>query len=105
MLIVSSWFINTFGMPLARKLSFPFRSPDRWLGDLPSATNSIPGLWANTMTFSGGPRSCIGYRFAIYGMKALLLCLVKSFYFELAVDPKDIMRSELYVYFLLIASR
>ena len=55
------------------------------------------------MTFSGASRSCIGYKFAIYEMKALLLYLVKAFYFELAVDPNDVIRNELYVpYFLFL---
>jgi len=40
-------------------------SPKRWLGNLPASSNAVPGLWANVMTFSGGPRSCIGYKFAI----------------------------------------
>jgi cytochrome P450 len=40
-------------------------SPDRWLHDLPSAASAVPGVWANLMTFLGGPRSCIGFKFAI----------------------------------------
>jgi cytochrome P450 len=92
-------------MTLNRTLILSLHSPDRWLGDLPAASNSIPGLWANIMTFSGGSRSCIGYKFAIYEMKALLLYLVKAFYFELAVDPNDVMRNELYVSSLFIIPR
>ena len=30
-------------------------SPDRW-DNLPEAVKSLPGLYANTMTFSAGPR-------------------------------------------------
>jgi cytochrome P450 len=82
-------------MPLNKTLIILPHSPDRWLGDLPAESNSIPGLWANIMTFSGASRSCIGYKFAIYEMKALLLHLVKSFYFELAVDPNDVIRNEM----------
>ena len=98
----------------------PF-SPDRWLGGVPPASsNAVPGVWANIMTFSGGPRSCIGFKFAILEsvlvlargcysfshirllvfiarMKALLFYLVKSFSFEPAVDPSEIMRNELCV--------
>ena len=31
------------------------RSPDRW-DNLPEAVTSLPGLYANTLTFSAGPR-------------------------------------------------
>ena len=44
---------------------FLFR-PERWAG-IPDAAQSIPGVWANIMTFLGGPRACIGYRFALLG--------------------------------------
>jgi hypothetical protein len=30
-------------------------SPDRW-DNLPEAVKSLPGLYANTLTFSAGPR-------------------------------------------------
>lgn len=39
-------------------------NPDRWL-DLPNATYLIPGVWGNQLTFLGGPRGCIGFKFAI----------------------------------------
>ena len=42
-----------------------FNSPDRW-SSLPEAAKDIPGVWGNLMTFLGGSRSCIGYRFALY---------------------------------------
>ncbi|TFK99856.1 cytochrome P450 [Pterulicium gracile] len=37
--------------------------PERWL-DLPKGATEIPGL-LNTLTFLGGPRACIGYRFSM----------------------------------------
>ena len=41
-------------------------SPDRWLGGAPPASSSaVPGVWANMLTFSAGPRFCIGFKFAI----------------------------------------
>jgi cytochrome P450 len=40
-------------------------SPDRWLHELPTAASAVPGVWANLMTFLGGPRSCIGFKFAV----------------------------------------
>ena len=42
----------------------PQFKPERW-DDLPEAVYSIPGVWSNILTFSGGPRGCIGYRFTL----------------------------------------
>lgn len=40
--------------------------PERWLGSkMPEAVASIPGIWSNMLTFLGGPRACIGYRFTL----------------------------------------
>lgn len=82
-------------------------SPDRW-NSPPDAAMSVPGIWGNLMTFSAGPRACIGFRFSliecvpfpfptcallravIYRMKALLFTLVRAFEFNLAVPPEDI---------------
>jgi len=40
-----------------------------------------PGL-ANVMSFSQGPSSCVGWRFAISEMKVLISVLVRDFTFE-----------------------
>ncbi|KAL0577364.1 hypothetical protein V5O48_004616 [Marasmius crinis-equi] len=37
--------------------------PERWLNG--SLDTSLPGVWGNMMTFLGGARSCIGYRFSL----------------------------------------
>ncbi|KAG8895510.1 hypothetical protein FRB99_000505 [Tulasnella sp. 403] len=55
--------------------------PDRW-DHLPEAVKSQPGLYQNIMTFSAGPRSCIGMRFSIMEMKTFLYVLVSAFTFE-----------------------
>jgi cytochrome P450 len=39
-------------------------SPERW-SNLPEAVHGIPGVWAHQLTFLGGPRACIGYRFSL----------------------------------------
>jgi cytochrome P450 len=39
--------------------------PERWLHPLPTTTEQNPGLYAKTMTFLDGPRSCIGFRLAL----------------------------------------
>jgi cytochrome P450 len=38
--------------------------PERW-DDLPNAVSNMPGVWSHLLTFLGGPRACIAYRFAI----------------------------------------
>lgn len=39
--------------------------PERWEAAETLAPNGIPGVWGNQLTFLAGPRSCIGYRFAL----------------------------------------
>ncbi|KAF7334967.1 hypothetical protein MVEN_02246700 [Mycena venus] len=58
--------------------------PERWDAPPPGAS-AIPGVWGHMLTFIGGPRSCIGFRFSLVEMKALIFTLVRSFEFELAV--------------------
>lgn len=38
--------------------------PERWY-KTPEAVQGVPGVWGNMLTFLGGPRACIGYRFAL----------------------------------------
>ncbi|CCO36563.1 Taurochenodeoxycholic 6 alpha-hydroxylase [Rhizoctonia solani AG-1 IB] len=59
--------------------------PERW-DNLPESVNEMPGVWGHLMTFIHGQRSCIGYRFSIIEMKALLYSLVRSI--EFSIDPK-----------------
>ncbi|KAJ6528643.1 cytochrome P450 [Mycena vulgaris] len=63
--------------------------PERWESPI---TNTIPGVWGHMLTFLGGPRSCIGYRFSLVEMKALLFALVRDLEFELAVPGADVGR-------------
>ncbi|KAJ7144946.1 cytochrome P450 [Mycena crocata] len=63
--------------------------PERWESQTP-IYNSIPGVWGHMLTFLGGPRACIGYRFSLVEMKALLFTLVRAFEFELAVPVADV---------------
>lgn len=65
--------------------------PDRWLSP-PQASSAIPGVWSNQMTFLGGPRACIGYRFSLVEMKALIFVLIRAFTFELAVPANEIIK-------------
>ncbi|KAK7022202.1 cytochrome P450 [Favolaschia claudopus] len=66
--------------------------PERWQRT-PSISTHIPGVWSQMLTFLGGPRACIGFRFSIIELKALLFTLVRSLEFELAVPAGDIGRT------------
>ena len=89
--------------------------PERWLKDIPGG-NIVPGVWGNTLSFIGGARACIGYRFALVEyvrflervlssdilpslirMKALLFQLIRSLEFELNAPVEDIARKSVYV--------
>ncbi|KAI0346966.1 cytochrome P450 [Trametopsis cervina] len=63
--------------------------PERW-ENIPDAVNAIPGVYGNVLSFLGGPRSCIGYRFSLIEMKSLLFTLVRSFEYSLAVPAESI---------------
>ncbi|KAK2460650.1 hypothetical protein APHAL10511_007120 [Amanita phalloides] len=65
--------------------------PERWKS-IPKAASSIPGVWGNLLTFLGGHHACIGYRFSIIEMKALLFTLIRAFEFQLAVPPAEIKK-------------
>ncbi|KAI0059673.1 cytochrome P450 [Artomyces pyxidatus] len=58
--------------------------PERFLSPLPGSVTEalIPGVYGNTMTFLGGGRACIGFKFAELEMKVVLSHLVRSFRFS-----------------------
>ncbi|KAJ7749184.1 cytochrome P450 [Mycena metata] len=66
--------------------AYEFR-PERW-EKIPERAKAIPGVWANLITFFAGPHNCIGFRFSIIELKALLFTLVRAFEFE-PCFPKD----------------
>ena len=43
---------------------FFFSRPERW-ANIPNAATSVPGVWSNILSFIGGPRACIGFRFSL----------------------------------------
>ncbi|EMD33376.1 hypothetical protein CERSUDRAFT_117989 [Gelatoporia subvermispora B] len=59
--------------------------PTRWESP-PEIISALPGVWGNMLTFLGGPRACIGYRFSIVELKALIFVLVRVFEFEPAEE-------------------
>ncbi|KAH9936146.1 cytochrome P450 [Fomitopsis serialis] len=63
--------------------------PERWLSSLPSNVTDarIPGVYSNLMTFLGGKRACIGFKFSEMEMKVVLSVLLTTFTFELPEKP------------------
>ncbi|KAJ6577835.1 cytochrome P450 [Mycena capillaripes] len=62
--------------------------PERWTnGNADSVTTKLCGIYGNTMTFLGGGRSCIGFKFAQLEMKILAFVLLRAFKFS-APDPR-----------------
>ncbi|KAI0056906.1 cytochrome P450 [Artomyces pyxidatus] len=55
--------------------------PERWLNALPESVGEahVPGVYSNMMTFLGGGRSCIGFRFSQLEMKVVIYHLIRSF--------------------------
>ncbi|KAJ3516546.1 hypothetical protein NLJ89_g1046 [Agrocybe chaxingu] len=58
--------------------------PDRWLTSMPDAVieTHVPGVYSHLMTFLGGGRSCIGFKFSQLEMKVVLSLLIASFKFS-----------------------
>ncbi|KAF7364386.1 hypothetical protein MSAN_01099300 [Mycena sanguinolenta] len=65
--------------------------PERW-EKVPDSVSAIPGVWANLLTFFAGPHNCIGFRFSLVEIKALLFTLVRAFEFEEATAKGAIGR-------------
>jgi cytochrome P450 len=63
-------------------------NPDRFdVGGIPA--KSYPGVYGNLLTFLGGARNCVGYRFALAEMKIMMFVIIRTFAFEeLASKPK-----------------
>jgi len=67
--------------------------PERWLSPLPDTVVNarIPGVYSNLMTFLGGGRACIGFKFSQLEMKVVLSLLLDSFKFSPAQNAEDIV--------------
>ncbi|KAH7890951.1 cytochrome P450 [Phlebopus sp. FC_14] len=59
--------------------------PERWLVDLPESVvdAKLPGIYSNMMSFLGGSRACIGFKFAEMEIKVVLAVLLEKFKFSL----------------------
>ncbi|TCD69776.1 cytochrome P450-dit2 [Steccherinum ochraceum] len=67
--------------------------PERWLTTLPKTVTDakIPGVYSNLMTFLGGGRSCIGFKFSQLEMKVILSVLLTTFKISLPDNKDDIV--------------
>lgn len=63
-------------------------SPDRWL-DQKDKKGPTVGVYGNLLTFAGGNRTCIGWRFALYEVLSLTVEIINNF--ELSPTP-DLQR-------------
>ncbi|KAI0328401.1 cytochrome P450 [Cubamyces sp. BRFM 1775] len=63
--------------------------PERWQQP-PETISTIPGVWGHMLTFIGGPRACIGYRFSLVELKAILFSIIRAFEFEMALPKEEI---------------
>ncbi|KIY71261.1 PAH-inducible cytochrome P450 monooxygenase PC-PAH 1 [Cylindrobasidium torrendii FP15055 ss-10] len=64
-------------------------NPKRWLNK-PDMQYSV-GVYGNTLSFGGGVRNCIGWRFAVMEMQCLTTEMVKKFRYEPSVDTKKVL--------------
>ncbi|KAG9016558.1 hypothetical protein FRB90_003030 [Tulasnella sp. 427] len=72
--------------------------PERWLeGSSHPRSSEIPGVFSSLLTFLGGPRSCIGYRFALLEMKVLIFALLRNVSVELPDPVVEIERKSFIV--------
>ncbi|KAI0656492.1 cytochrome P450 [Cubamyces menziesii] len=71
--------------------AFEFK-PERW-DNLPEAVSSIPGIWANNLTFMGGQHACLGYKFSLNEAKVTVFTLLRAFEFELGLPAEDVGRT------------
>lgn len=63
--------------------------PERWLAPLPDAVINapIPGVYSKLMSFLGGKRACIGFKFAEAEIKTVLSVLLPTFNFSTSDKP------------------
>ncbi|KAF9257231.1 cytochrome P450 [Marasmius fiardii PR-910] len=52
-------------------------------GRLDSKTQTQVGLFANVLSFSGGPKGCLGWRFAVMEMQAVMTGLLERYEFSI----------------------
>ncbi|CAK5269104.1 unnamed protein product [Mycena citricolor] len=63
--------------------------PERWGNRKAGLQSPLAGVWGDMLTFLGGSHSCIGFRFALIEMKAMIFTLIRTFEFDLAVLAEE----------------
>jgi cytochrome P450 len=66
--------------------------PERWLIPGRVEKASPVGVYGNLLTFAGGVRSCVGWRFAVAEMQAFIVELVGNFEFSLTPESQKVRR-------------
>lgn len=61
-------------------------NPERWFRDFGEKKGPNVGVYGNLLTFAGGVRTCIGWRFALYEVQALTVEIINNF--ELGLTPE-----------------
>ncbi|KAJ3527395.1 hypothetical protein NMY22_g9807 [Coprinellus aureogranulatus] len=58
--------------------------PERWMSPLPASVTEarVPGVYSHLMTFLGGGRACIGFKFSQLEMKVVISRLIMKYRFE-----------------------
>uniref|UniRef100_A0A0W0F7E9 Cytochrome p450 n=1 Tax=Moniliophthora roreri TaxID=221103 RepID=A0A0W0F7E9_MONRR len=69
-------------------------NPSRFLNERETEISVQVGMTANILSFSGGPKGCIGFRFALMEMHALLAGIIERFEFSLP-EGIDIKRANI----------
>ncbi|KAF8586834.1 cytochrome P450 [Ramaria rubella] len=67
--------------------------PERFIEGLNAKQSTCLGVISNISTFGSGFRSCIGWRFALLEMQAILIELIENFEFSPAPGDPEILRS------------
>lgn len=53
--------------------------PECHLEDRKASGQEYGGVWGNHISFSGGPQGCVGFRFAVAEIKALLVVILRAY--------------------------
>ncbi|KAF5345368.1 hypothetical protein D9758_008507 [Tetrapyrgos nigripes] len=67
-------------------------NPDRWFRDTAVKKGRSLGVYGNLLTFAGGIRACIGWKFALCEVQATLVELINNFEFAPTEDLKRLRR-------------
>ncbi|GAA5992389.1 hypothetical protein JCM10908_000458 [Rhodotorula pacifica] len=96
-------FVPIYAMNHSKEIFGPDASefrPERWIESENGTGRKIEGgagVWSNLLTFIAGPRSCIGYKFAVLELKAILSVLVDTFQFDLREPDFKVERRSIIV--------